>query len=42
MSYYFSLRLFVSISKAFYSSCEIRYLAIIVNLEYDSIAAFRN
>lgn len=42
VSYYFSLRLFVSTLKAFYSLCEIRYLAIIVNLEYDSIVAFRN
>ncbi|MFH7098599.1 class I adenylate cyclase, partial [Klebsiella pneumoniae] len=28
--------------KALYSPCEIRHLAIIVNLEYDPTAAFRN
>ncbi|MFO6425669.1 class I adenylate cyclase [Escherichia coli] len=36
------MRLPAPTPKALYSPCEIRHLAIIVNLEYDPTAAFRN
>lgn len=42
VSYYFLLCLFVSMLKVFYSLCEICYLVIIVNLEYDLIVVFCN
>ena len=42
MSHHFPLRLPAPTPKALYSPCEIRHLAIIVNLEYDPTAAFRN
>ncbi|WP_413726367.1 class I adenylate cyclase [Sodalis sp. RH16] len=38
----FPLRVPVPTPKALYSPCEIRHLAIIVNLEYDPTAVFRN
>ncbi|MFA1646776.1 MAG: class I adenylate cyclase, partial [Enterobacteriaceae bacterium] len=42
VSSHFPLRLPAPTPKALYSPCEIRHLAIIVNLEYDPTAAFRN
>ncbi|GAB2949404.1 class I adenylate cyclase [Hafnia psychrotolerans] len=42
VSHHFSLRLAAPTPKALYSPCEIRHLAIIVNLEHDPTAAFRN
>ena len=42
VSQHFPLRLPAPTPKALYSPCEIRHLAIIVNLEYDPTAAFRN
>ncbi|CAI2122370.1 class I adenylate cyclase [Serratia marcescens] len=42
VSHHFPLRLPAPTPKALYSPCEIRHLAIIVNLENDSTAAFRN
>jgi adenylate cyclase class 1 len=42
VSHHFPLRLPSPTPKALYSPCEIRHLAIIVNLEYDPTAAFRN
>ncbi|HID3450682.1 class I adenylate cyclase [Klebsiella pneumoniae] len=42
VSHHFPLRLPAPTPKALYSPCEIRHLAIIVNLEYDPTAAFRN
>ncbi|PIJ50779.1 adenylate cyclase [Erwinia sp. OLTSP20] len=39
---HFPLRLPAPTPRALYSPCEIRHLAIIVNLEYDPTAAFRN
>ncbi|PKX82395.1 adenylate cyclase [Pectobacterium peruviense] len=39
---HFPLRLLAPTPKALYSPCEIRHLAIIVNLEHDPTAAFRN
>ncbi|KML64862.1 class I adenylate cyclase [Pectobacterium peruviense] len=39
---HFPLRLPAPTPKALYSPCEIRHLAIIVNLEHDPTAAFRN
>jgi len=42
VSHHFPLRLAAPTPKALYSPCEIRHLAIIVNLEYDPTAAFRN
>ncbi|MTD29267.1 class I adenylate cyclase [Erwinia sorbitola] len=42
VSHHFPLRLPAPSPKALYSPCEIRHLAIIVNLEYDPTAAFRN
>lgn len=38
----FPLRIAAPTAKALYSPCEIRHLAIIVNLEHDPTAAFRN
>lgn len=42
VSQHFPLRLPAPTPKALYSPCEIRHLAIIVNLEYDPTAEFRN
>jgi adenylate cyclase class 1 len=42
VAHHFPLRLPSPTPKALYSPCEIRHLAIIVNLEYDPTAAFRN
>lgn len=42
VSHHFPLRLPSPTAKALYSPCEIRHLALIVNLEYDPTAAFRN
>ncbi|AXF77863.1 class I adenylate cyclase [Erwinia tracheiphila] len=42
VSQHFPLRLPAPTAKALYSPCEIRHLAIIVNLEHDPTAAFRN
>lgn len=42
VSHHFPLRLAAPMPKALYSPCEIRHLAIIVNLENDPTAAFRN
>lgn len=42
VSHHFPLRLVAPTPKALYSPCEIRHLAIIVNLENDPTAAFRN
>ncbi|RLM18958.1 adenylate cyclase [Brenneria alni] len=42
VSNHFPLRLPAPTPKALYSPCEIRHLAIIVNLEHDPTAAFRN
>lgn len=42
VSHHFPLRLAAPTPKALYSPCEIRHLAIIVNLEHDPTAAFRN
>ncbi len=42
VSHHFPLRLPAPSPKALYSPCEIRHLAIIVNLEHDPTAAFRN
>ncbi|MDU6409708.1 MAG: class I adenylate cyclase [Yersiniaceae bacterium] len=42
VSHHFPLRLPAPTPKALYSPCEIRHLAIIVNLEHDPTAAFRN
>ncbi|QXT42694.1 class I adenylate cyclase [Serratia fonticola] len=42
VSHHFPLRLAAPTPKALYSPCEIRHLAIIVNLENDPTAAFRN
>jgi adenylate cyclase class 1 len=42
VSHHFPLRVPSPTPKALYSPCEIRHLAIIVNLEYDPTAAFRN
>jgi len=42
VSQHFPLRLPAPTPKALYSPCEIRHLSIIVNLEYDPTAAFRN
>jgi adenylate cyclase class 1 len=42
VSHHFPLRLASPTPKALYSPCEIRHLAIIVNLENDPTAAFRN
>ncbi|HCV67357.1 MAG TPA: class I adenylate cyclase [Serratia sp.] len=42
VSHHFPLRLAAPTAKALYSPCEIRHLAIIVNLENDPTAAFRN
>ena len=42
VSHNFPLRLAAPTPKALYSPCEIRHLAIIVNLEHDPTAAFRN
>ncbi|MGX8940838.1 class I adenylate cyclase [Symbiopectobacterium sp. Eva_TO] len=42
VSCHFPLRLPAPTPKALYSPCEIRHLAIIVNLEHDPTAAFRN
>ncbi|WP_409158663.1 class I adenylate cyclase [Pectobacterium sp. B2J-2] len=42
VSSHFPLRLPAPTPKALYSPCEIRHLAIIVNLEHDPTAAFRN
>lgn len=42
VSHHFPLRLPAPTPKALYSPCEIRHLAIIVNLENDPTAAFRN
>ena len=42
VSHHFPLRLSAPTAKALYSPCEIRHLALIVNLEYDPTAAFRN
>ncbi len=42
VSHHFPLRLPAPTPKALYSPCEIRHLAIIVNLEYDPTSAFRN
>ncbi|MCB5310352.1 class I adenylate cyclase [Yersinia massiliensis] len=42
ISHHFPLRLPAPTPKALYSPCEIRHLAIIVNLEHDPTAAFRN
>ncbi|MBJ7223061.1 MULTISPECIES: class I adenylate cyclase [unclassified Brenneria] len=42
VSSHFPLRLSAPTPKALYSPCEIRHLAIIVNLEHDPTAAFRN
>jgi len=42
VSHHFPLRLPAPTPKALYSPCEIRHLAIIVNLEYDPTTAFRN
>jgi adenylate cyclase class 1 len=42
VSHHFPLRLPSPTPKALYSPCEIRHLAIIVNLEYDPTSAFRN
>lgn len=42
MSHHFRTGLPAPTPKALYSPCEIRHLAIIVNLEYDPTAAFRN
>ncbi|AHG20427.1 adenylate cyclase [Chania multitudinisentens RB-25] len=42
VSHHFPLRLSAPTPKALYSPCEIRHLAIIVNLENDPTAAFRN
>ncbi|QCR37554.1 class I adenylate cyclase [Nissabacter sp. SGAir0207] len=42
VSQHFPLRLPAPTPKALYSPCEIRHLAIIVNLEHDPTAAFRN
>ncbi|HFK7186019.1 TPA: class I adenylate cyclase [Serratia odorifera] len=42
VSHSFPLRLSAPTPKALYSPCEIRHLAIIVNLENDPTAAFRN
>lgn len=42
VSHHFSLRLPAPTPKALYSPCEIRHLAIIVNLENDPTAAFNN
>lgn len=42
VSQHFPLRLPTPKLKALYSPCEIRHLALIVNLEYDPTAAFRN
>lgn len=42
VAHHFPLRLPSPTPKALYSPCEIRHLAIMVNLEYDPTAAFRN
>jgi adenylate cyclase class 1 len=42
VSHHFPMRLPAPTPKALYSPCEIRHLAIIVNLENDPTAAFRN
>ncbi|WP_075183415.1 class I adenylate cyclase [Pantoea sp. 1.19] len=42
VSHHFPVRLPAPTPKALYSPCEIRHLAIIVNLEYDPTVAFRN
>lgn len=42
VSHHFPIRLPAPTPKALYSPCEIRHLAIIVNLEYDPTTAFRN
>lgn len=42
VSSHFPLRVAAPTPKALYSPCEIRHLAIIVNLEHDPTAAFRN
>ncbi|WP_411705310.1 class I adenylate cyclase [Edaphovirga cremea] len=42
VSHHFPLRLPAPTPKALYSPCEIRHLAIIVNLEHDPTAIFRN
>ena len=42
VAHHFPLRLPAPTPKALYSPCEIRHLAIIVNLEHDPTAAFRN
>ncbi|MDX5630160.1 MULTISPECIES: class I adenylate cyclase [unclassified Brenneria] len=42
VSSHFPLRLAAPTPKALYSPCEIRHLAIIVNLEHDPTAVFRN
>ncbi|MEJ1267523.1 class I adenylate cyclase [Pantoea ananatis] len=42
VSSHFPLRLPAPTPKALYSPCEIRHLAIIVNLEHDPTSAFRN
>ncbi|PVZ86386.1 class I adenylate cyclase [Serratia sp. S1B] len=42
VSHHFPLRLAAPTPKALYSPCEIRHLAIIVNLEQDPTVAFRN
>ncbi len=42
VAHHFPLRLPAPSAKALYSPCEIRHLAIIVNLEYDPTIAFRN
>ncbi len=42
ISHHFPLRLAAPTPKALYSPCEIRHLAIIVNLEHDPTTTFRN
>lgn len=42
VAHHFPLRLAAPSPKALYSPCEIRHLALIVNLEYDPTTAFRN
>ncbi|MGA7585187.1 MAG: class I adenylate cyclase [Rouxiella badensis] len=42
VSHHFPIRLPAPTPKALYSPCEIRHLSIIVNLEHDPTAAFRN
>ncbi|GAA0512993.1 class I adenylate cyclase [Tatumella terrea] len=42
VSHHFPLRVPAPTPKALYSPCEIRHLAIMVNLEYDPTAAFRD